>query len=218
MITEATRFIADYGYWGIAGVVGLESMGIPLPGETILIAAAAWAAFSHQLSIELVIAAAAGGAIVGDSLGYLIGRRIGFPLLLRYGARIGATEARLKVGQYLFLRHGGKVVFFGRFMALLRTLAALLAGINQMPWPRFLFFNATGGIVWATVFGVGAYMFGSALHRITGPLAIGFALLGAAAALTGFVLARRHERHLLAEAERALPGPLGGTHRSRSPR
>jgi len=111
MITEATRFIADYGYWGIAGVVGLESMGIPLPGETILIAAAAWAAFSHQLSIELVIAAAAGGAIVGDSLGYLIGRRIGFPLLLRYGARIGATEARLKVGQYLFLRHGGKVVF-----------------------------------------------------------------------------------------------------------
>ena len=218
MITEATRFISEYGYWGIAGVVGLESMGIPLPGETILIAAATWAAFSHQLSIELVIAAAAGGAIVGDSLGYLIGRRIGFPLLLRYGAPIGATEARLKVGQYLFLRHGGKVVFFGRFMALLRTLAALLAGTNRMPWPRFFFFNATGGIVWATVFGVGAYMFGSALHRITGPLAIAFALLGAAAALTGFVLARRHERRLLAEAESALPGPLGGRNRSRSPR
>ena len=213
MTIDATRFIADYGYWGLAGVVGLESMGIPLPGETMLIAAATWAALTHQLSIELVIAAAAAGAIVGDSIGFLIGRQIGFPLLLRYGARIGMTEARLKVGQYLFLRHGAKVVFFGRFIALLRTLAALLAGINQMPWPRFLFFNASGGIVWATVFGVGAYMFGNVLHRLTGPLAIVFAILGAAAALTGFVLARRHEQRLLAEAERALPGPLARPHR-----
>jgi hypothetical protein len=108
-----------------------------------LIAAAIYAARPGPQYVE-VIAAAAAGAIVGDNIGYWIGREIGFRLLVRYGSHVGQTEGRIKVGQYLFQRHGGKIVFFGRFIALLRVLAALLAGVNRMSWPRFFFFNAAG--------------------------------------------------------------------------
>jgi membrane protein DedA with SNARE-associated domain len=209
MNVDPSQLIASYGYWGIAGVVGLESMGVPLPGETVLIAAATWAGLTHQLRIEFVIAAAAAGAIIGDSIGFWIGRQIGFPLLLRHGHYIGLTEPRLKLGQYLFLRHGGKVVFFGRFVALLRTLAAFLAGVNRMSWPRFLAFNASGGIVWATVFGVGGYVFGTSLHPVTGHLGIALLVLGVMAAVAGLIFVRRHEQRLLIDAESALPGPLG---------
>src|SRR3954464_5687956 len=130
--------IATYGYWLILLTVGLESMGVPLPGETTLVAGAVYAGTTGRLDIELVLAAAAAGAVVGDNLGYWLGRRLGFPLMLRHGPRVGLTESRMKLGQYLFLRHGGKIVFFGRFVALLRTFAALLAGINHMAWPQFL--------------------------------------------------------------------------------
>jgi membrane protein DedA with SNARE-associated domain len=176
MTIDPNHVIATYGYWGIAGIVGLESMGIPLPGETILIAAA-WAGITHQLRLELVIAAAAAGAIVGDFIGFQIGRQIGCPFLLRYGPHIGLTEPRLKLAQYFFRRHGGKVVFFGRFVAVLRTLAAISAGINQMSWWRFLLFNALGGITWATVFGVLAYLFGTSISGIADEIGIVFPML-----------------------------------------
>jgi membrane protein DedA with SNARE-associated domain len=113
-----------YGSFAVAGVVCLESMGLPLPGEAILIAAAIYAGKTGGLNIVEVIAAAAAGAIVGDNIGYWIGREIGFRLLVRYGSYVGLNEGRIKVGQYLFQRHGGKIVFFGRFIALLRVLAA----------------------------------------------------------------------------------------------
>jgi len=209
MNVDVDHLIAAYGYWGIAGVVGLESMGVPLPGETVLVAAATWAGLTDQLRIEFVIAGAAAGAIVGDFSGFLIGRQIGFPVLSRYGHHIGLTEPRLKLGQYLFLRHGGKVVFFGRFVAILRTLAAFLAGVNRMPPARFLLFNASGGIVWATVFGLGGYVFGTSLHHATGQLGIALLVLGVTAAVAGVIFLRRHEQRLLVEAERALPGHRG---------
>lgn len=205
---DPAHLIALYGYWAIAVVVGLESMGIPLPGETILVAAAAYAGARHNLNIAFVIAAAAGGAIVGDSIGFWIGREVGLHLLPRYGHRIGLTEPRLKLGQYLFLRHGGKVVFFGRFVAILRTMAAFLAGANQMSWPRFLVFNASGGITWATIFGVGAYALGTSIDRFAGPIGAALLAVAVVAGLVGFVFVRRQEQRLLAEAERALPGPL----------
>ena len=85
----------------------------------------------------LVIAATVAGAVVGDNIGYWVGDKVGYRLLLRYGGRFGVTERKIKLGQYLFLRHGGKVVFFGRFVAFLRALAALMAGMNRMPWGRF---------------------------------------------------------------------------------
>ena len=130
----------------VAFVIGLESMGLPVPGETTLVTAGIYAGTTGRLNIALVVAAASTGAILGDNLGYWIGHRFGYRLLLRYGRLLRLTPARIKLGQYLFHRHGGTVVFFGRFMALLRTLSALTAGINWMPWWRFLFFNAAGGI------------------------------------------------------------------------
>ena len=138
------HLISAYGYWGVAAIVTLESMGVPLPGETIVIGAAVYAAKTHQLHIGLIIVAAAAGAILGDNLGYAIGRGIGYRLLLRYGRFVGLTEPRIKLGQYLFLRYGGRIVFFGRFVSEIRAFAALLAGINRMQWDRFLAANAAG--------------------------------------------------------------------------
>src|SRR5215831_21156681 len=114
---ELGPLIAQYGYAAVGIVVGLESMGVPLPGETMLVLAAVYAGTHSDLHIFGVIGAAALGAILGDNVGYWLGREFGYPLLLRYGRHVGLTEVRIKLGQYLFLRHGGKVVFFGRFVA-----------------------------------------------------------------------------------------------------
>ena len=205
---DTTQLISDYGYWAVGVIVGLESMGIPLPGETILVAAATYAGATHDLDIGLVIVAAAIGAIVGDTCGFFLGREIGLPLLHRHGPGIGLTEPRLKVGQYLFLRHGGKVVFFGRFVALLRTLAAMLAGANGMYWPRFLMFNAAGGMVWACVFGFGGYSFGKLIDEFAGPIGIALLVLAVIGGIISVIIARRHEEALIERAERAFPGPL----------
>jgi len=205
---EIARLLAAYGYGLIAVTVGLESMGLPLPGETMLVLAAIYAGTTGHLDISLVIAAAAAGATIGDNGGYWLGREFGTRLLLRHGHRFGVTAARIKVGQYLFLRHGGKVVFFGRFVALLRILAAALAGANRMPWRRFLVANASGALVWATVFGLGGYLLGDQARRLSGPA--GVALLAVALAIffaIGIAI-RRHHAHLEAAAEKALPGDI----------
>ena len=134
-----------YGLWVLFVLITLEAMGVPLPGESALVTSALYAGSTHEIGIAWVILVAAAGAIVGDNFGYLIGRELGVPLVARFGRYIGLHDARLKVGQYLFMRHGGKIVFFGRFVAFLRTFAALLAGINRMHWPHFLLMNALGG-------------------------------------------------------------------------
>jgi membrane protein DedA with SNARE-associated domain len=204
-------FIA-FGYSGIVLLVALENMGLPLPGETTLLAAATFAAASGRLSIAGVIIAAAAGAVLGGTLGYAIGRQFGFRLALHYGPRAGLTEARLKVGQLLFRRHGGKVVFFGRFVALLRVLAAVLAGTNRMGWIRFSIFNAAGAIVWATCFGVVGYVLGEEAHRASGLVAaVGF-VLAVTVTVAGWSVLRRHEKELEREAELAIPGPLALAH------
>jgi len=114
----------------------------------------------------------------------------------------------VKLGQYLFRKHGSKVVFFGRFIAILRTWAAFLAGTNRMPWASFLLYNALGGIIWATLYGVGGYFLGDNIHRLTGPVGpITFAL-GLLITIASLVFVRRNEERLEEEAERALPGPL----------
>jgi membrane protein DedA with SNARE-associated domain len=208
VLDQLAELIAKHGYWVLGTAIAIESMGIPLPGETALVLAGIYAATTHELNIVLVIAAAAAGAILGDNIGFMLGRRLGYPLLRRHGGWLRIDERRLKVGQYVFARHGGKVVFFGRFVALLRALAALLAGLNCMAWRQFLFFNATGGIVWAIVFGGGAYLFGERFERLRGPaatIAIVAAVVGCAA---GFWFVRHHEAQLHAQAERVMPGPL----------
>src|SRR6476660_7243775 len=207
-VVGPATLIMKYGSFAVAVVVCLESIGLPLPGEAILIAAAIYAGKTGQLSIYQVIAAAAAGAIVGDNIGYWIGREIGFRVLLRYGSFVGLTEPRIKVGQYLFQRHGGKIVFFGRFVALLRVLAALLAGVNRMSWPRFFFANAAGAILWATAFGLGAYTLGEEVEHLTKPAAVALAVAGVAAIAIWVLFLHAHQEELETEARRALPGPL----------
>jgi membrane protein DedA with SNARE-associated domain len=208
----AVHAAAKFGYGGVALAVGIESIGIPFPGETTLIAAALYAGASHHLNIVLIVAAAAAGAIIGDNIGFWIGREFGFRLLLRYGGYIRMTPKRIKLGQYLFMKHGGKVVFFGRFVAVLRALAAFLAGANRMSWSRFLLFNALGAIVWAALYGFGAYFLGKAIHRLIGPVGAVLAILAVIAIIAGFVFLRRNEARLEEEAERALPGPIKARH------
>jgi membrane protein DedA with SNARE-associated domain len=206
-----THLLATYGYLAVLLFVAIESTGIPFPGETILLVAAIAAGKTHQLSIALVIVAGALGAILGDNLGFWVGREVGYRLLRRYGRYIRLDERRLKLGQYLFLKHGGKVVFFGRFVAVLRAWAAFLAGTNRMRWPRFLLFNATGGIVWATLYGLGGYFLGDNIHRLVGPVGIVLLVLAVLLIMVGLVVVRRNEQRLEDEAERALPGPLGAS-------
>ncbi len=202
------HFIATYGYWFVGTVIALESMAVPLPGETTLVSAAIYAGTTHHLKITYLIAAAAAGAVIGDNLGFWIGRRYGYALLLRYGHLVRLSTRRIKVGQYLFFRFGGSVVFFGRFIAILRALAALLAGVNRMNWWRFFLFNVAGGIAWTTLYGLAAYVFGRHVERLQSDVAIvGFILAFFGAAAVWWVI-RRHESALEAHAEQAMPGPL----------
>jgi membrane protein DedA with SNARE-associated domain len=210
------HLIATYGYVGVGVVIALESMGLPLPGESVLALAALYAA-RHGHSIVPVVASAAAGAVLGDNAGYWIGRELGYRLLHDYGSRVGLTPGKIKLGQYLFLRHGAKVVFLGRFVAVLRVLAALLAGMNRMEWRRFLFANAAGAILWASAIGFGTFWFGRAAMHVTRPIGIVLALLGLAAVIGSLLFVRAHEAQLEAEAERALPGPLQPVHPGRIP-
>jgi len=206
--SDLIHLLSTYGYWAILLFVAIESTGIPFPGETILLVAAIAAGTTHNLSLLLIIVAAACGAILGDNLGFWVGREGGYRLLRRYGRYVHLDERKLKLGQYLFRKHGGKVVFFGRFVAVLRAWAAFLAGTNRMPWSRFLLFNALGGIIWATLYGVGGYFLGNNVHRLTGPVGITFLILAGIAIITGLIFLRRNEKRLEEEAEKAMPGPL----------
>jgi membrane protein DedA with SNARE-associated domain len=203
-----TWLIVNYGYLAVALIVGLESMGLPLPGETTLVAASMYAAHNPDLNIMFVVLAAIAGAIIGDNVGYWIGSTFGYPLLKRFGPRIGVPENRIRLGQYLFDRYGFWVVFLGRFVALLRILAAFLAGVNRMPWTHFFAANALGGILWSVVFGFGAYYLGGFIMEMNHFVAP-FLVVGALAAfLAGGYFVKRYEAKLQAEADRAMPGPL----------
>ena len=206
--SDLQHLLTTYGYLAVLVFVGIESIGIPFPGETMLIIAAIYAGSTHRLFIPFVIAAAAIGAILGDNIGFWVGREGGFRLLRRYGRYILLDERKLKLGLYLFRKHGGKVVFFGRFIAILRALAAFLAGTNRMSWPRFLLFNALGGIVWATIYGMGGYILGNNIHRFTGPIGTITIVLAALILLVLFILLRRNEHRLEEEAQKAFPESL----------
>jgi membrane protein DedA with SNARE-associated domain len=150
---------ARYGYGAVFVGVFLENAGVPVPGETVLLAGAA-IAHSGRLTLVWVIATAIAGATLGDNLGFWIGRRGGRSLAERYGARVGLTPARLATFDAFFERHGAKTVFFARFITGLRVVAAVLAGGSDMRWRTFLFFNATGAVVWATAIGAAGYLLG----------------------------------------------------------
>jgi membrane protein DedA with SNARE-associated domain len=205
---DLTHLLIIYGYWAVLLGVAIESTGIPFPGETMLLVAAIYAGTTHRLAIALVIGAGAGGAIIGDNLGFWVGRAGGYRLLWRYGKYLRLDERKLKLGQNLFRLHGGKVVFLGRFVAVLRAWAAFLAGINRMAWGRFLVYNASGGLLWATLYGLGGYALGKNVHRLEGPLGAATLISAVLLILVLLVFLRRNEERLEDEAERAIPGPL----------
>src|ERR1700742_1575916 len=122
-----THLVQSYGYYAVFTLIALESLGIPLPGETAMITAALYAGTTHQLNLIVLAAVAAAGAVVGDNAGYWLGRTGGYRLAERFGRFVRLDQAKLDLGRYLFARHGVKVVFFGRFIAVLRTFAAFFA-------------------------------------------------------------------------------------------
>jgi membrane protein DedA with SNARE-associated domain len=200
--------LATYGYLAVFIFVGVESLGVPVPGETMLVTAAIYAGTTGRLSIFWVIVASSAGAIVGDNIGYAIGRTGGYRLLKRYGRYIRLDENRLRLGQYLFRKQGPKVVFFGRFVSVLRIFAAFLAGVNRMHWRLFLIFNAAGGIVWSTIYGVAAFLLGRQLLQLSGRVDFVLVIVGVAVIIVVIVFLRRNEARLQREADQALPGPL----------
>jgi membrane protein DedA with SNARE-associated domain len=199
-----TQLLTTYGYLAIVVIVGLENVGVPLPGETILITAAIYAGTAHHLRLPFIVLAAAAAAAGGGTAAYLIGRRGGAAIVERYGAYLHVDASTLRLGRYLFARYGARIVFLGRFVAVLRPLAGLLAGINDMEIRRFLLFNALGSVLWATVFGVGGYVLGERLERTSRWLAIGVGVAATAGVIAGIVFIRRHQQQLQAEADRSL--------------
>jgi membrane protein DedA with SNARE-associated domain len=200
--------LSNFGYLAVFATIAIESLGIPAPGETMLVTAGIYAGATHNLSIVGVIAAAAAGAIIGDNIGYAIGRKGGYRLLLNYGHKLRIRESHIKVARYMFDTHGSKVVFFGRFVAILRTYAAFLAGVGQMEWRRFLLANAAGGIVWALIFGLASFYGGKAFERLSTPINISLGIAGAVMIVLVTLFIRRRTEQLVDVAERAYPGPL----------
>jgi membrane-associated protein len=182
---------ANVGYAAVFAFVAVETMGIPVPGETALMAAALLA-HDGQMDIVPLVLIAAAAAITGDNIGFAIGRKGGRKLLLRPGP-FHATRVRvIELGEPFFAKHGPKAVFLGRWVTGLRIASSWLAGINKMPWPTFLFWNALGGIAWAASVGFGVYLLGHVAEdviTIVGPVAAGVGFLA-----FGIWLYVRHRR------------------------
>jgi len=205
------NILSVVGYPAVTLFIMIESSGIPFPGETMLLVASFFAATdpSLHLSIPIVIACAALGAIVGDNLGYLAGRTGGRALALRFGKYIFLKPEHLDYAERFFEKHGDKTVFFGRFVAVLRAWAAFLAGINHMRWRKFLIYNAAGGILWATIYGTLGFIAGRFFHdnfatveRIARDIGLIGAVIVVAFAVTAFILLRRRRKRMLAAIAR----------------
>jgi membrane protein DedA with SNARE-associated domain len=180
----------DVGYPVLFALIAIETMGIPVPGETALFTAGILAAGGH-LSIEVVIAIAAAAAILGDNVGFMIGRKLGRRVLLADGPLQHHRRRVVEVGEPFFERHGPKAVFLGRWVAGLRITSAWLAGVNRMAWPTFLFWNALGGIAWAISIALLAYFLGRGAERIVHTLGLGAAIAVVAAVLIAWIVVHR---------------------------
>ncbi|MEY2532846.1 MAG: hypothetical protein QOF29_756 [bacterium] len=190
MLASIVSVAQDVGYPILFVLIAIETMGIPVPGETALLTAGIVASRGH-LDITVVIAVAAAAAITGDNVGFAIGRRFGRRLLLAPGPLERHRRRVLEVGEPFFQRHGPKAVFLGRWVAGLRITSAWLAGANRMSWPTFLFWNALGGIAWAASIGLLAYYLGRGAERIVHTVGIGGAVVVGISALAVLLVLRR---------------------------
>jgi membrane protein DedA with SNARE-associated domain len=185
--------LAHVGYPALFGLIMAEAGGAPVPGETALIAAGALAG-QGRLDLAVVLVLAASAAIIGDNIGYAIGRHGGRRLLERPGRFAASRRRVLETGEPFFERHGPKAVFFGRWILGLRVWASWLAGITRMPWQSFLVFNALGGISWAVTVGTLAYLAGDAIGTLVRDLGIVALAVVAVGAAMLFVMHRRRSR------------------------
>ncbi|MEF2552422.1 DedA family protein [Aurantimonas sp. A2-1-M11] len=158
-------YLSQYGYGFLFVVVLFESTGIPLPGESILVASGMLAG-EGTLNIWLVLLAAFSGSIVGDNLGYLVGRRYGRKIVVRWGSHFGLGEKRFAMVEDRFKNYGFAVVLVARFVIILRQLNGFVAGTMRMSWPIFLFYNVISAALWTAAYGAGAYLFGSAFRHV----------------------------------------------------
>lgn len=197
----AVEAIGAFGYAAIFLLVAIEGLGVPLPGETALLVAAALsgaATSQGNLDIRVVIAVAAIAAITGDTGGYVLGRRWGRPLLARWGPRVGLSATRLALVERFFARYGVLAVFFGRYQAVFRTYIGMIAGIAHMPFRRFFPVRLASCVVWAVIFGLLGYYLGRQWPRVQSVVhafGLAAALVGAAivvAAAIFLVLRRPH--------------------------
>jgi membrane protein DedA with SNARE-associated domain len=206
--SSISALMAHFGLFAVFSLVALEAAGLPLPGETVLVLAAGYAGHTNHFSLIEVILVAVAAAVIGDNLGYAFGRYGGWPLLRRHRRLLRVRDSDLKVGRLLFTRYGGRVVFFGRFVSILRTYAAFLAGVNHMRWREFLLWNGLGGTVWAATWTTIAYLFGARLSELSRAVQWGSLAVIAGLALTLVWVIRRRWGRLRAEAEMAFPDPL----------
>ncbi|MGA2927873.1 MAG: DedA family protein [Solirubrobacteraceae bacterium] len=195
MIVVVASIFTISNSWGylLPAIIGLESMGIPSPGETALVTAAVLAS-QGQLKIWLVIVIGVTSAIVGDNLGYLLGRRYGREVLEARGPFRRRRVMLIGIGDRFFRRHGAKAVFFARWIALVRFAAAWLAGINRMPMPLFFFWNALGGISWGITYGLVGYYGGHAAANVLAQAGIVGAVILVLMVIGGLLALRRQER------------------------
>jgi membrane protein DedA with SNARE-associated domain len=203
-LADLSTLVARHGYEVVFAALLLASAGAPLPAGELLVAAAIYAAHTHRLSIAVLIFGGAAAAVLGGLAGYGIGHSLGVAGLKRHGGAVGLGPARQRLGRYLFLAHGGKIVFFIRFIALLGPFGGVLAGVNRMPWGRFLIFNALGALVWVSAMGLGGYLFGAFFASVGRP--VGLAALAAAAGVVvaAAIYAHRQGASLQAKADALL--------------
>ena len=203
VLASIVHIPSNLGYFAVFALVAIETMGIPVPGETALIAGAL-AASKGSLSIGVVVALAACAAIIGDNIGFAIGRRWGRRIFEKPGIAYDQRLALLDMGEPFFAKHGGKAVFFGRWLSGLRIASAWLAGMNKMRWPTFLVWNALGGIFWACAVGFGAYWAGHAFEKIITKIGV-YGAVAVAVVIIGLVAWRHHSAsEALKERGRAI--------------
>jgi membrane protein DedA with SNARE-associated domain len=200
MLSALLSYFEQYGYWVVFFGVMLENAGVPVPGETILLAAGFFAALGH-FNIAFVMAIACLGAVLGDNFGYFIGRKLGSATLLRYGRYVGLTPKRLAMFETFFESHGNKTILVARFITGLRVFAALLPGAARMQWRMFALYNFLGAMLWSIAITLAGYFFGHSWHLLERWIgAIGAGALAAIVVMGLAILFVRRRRRLAAEA------------------
>ena len=203
-----THLVQTYGYWAVLVAVIAESLGVPLPAETVLVAAGVYAGQSHKLDAWVIFAVAVAGFVAGSMTSYLIGYKGGFALARRYGKTIRLDERKLKVGRYVLDRQGAKVIFFGRFVSVLRAYMSYIAGTVHMRWPKFTVATVVGVLVWSGLYTGLSYKAGNAFRHVSAEVAWILVAVALLVVLAVVLAVRRRVDTLAAKAEVAYPGPL----------